>query len=127
MPAIKSPTESKEGAALVKMVNAYMPGAPFAHVPNENQHKKAREGVSGGYPDYILDLSFGGFHGLRIELKRRDGKPSNVSQKQRNWGQILEGNGYCWVVAYGWQDAFEKIKQYTAGTITSESKKYLPK
>ena len=70
------------------------------------------EGVKKGFPDIELSVPCGRFHGLFIELKRREG--GRVSPEQSEWLNRLSEKGYRAVVCYGWHDAKTVIEQYLA-------------
>lgn len=67
------------------------------------------EGVKAGYPDILIDVSHGDWHGLRIEMKRQGATQSSVSKLQREWLLRLWGNGY----AAGWAAGFDEARQLT--------------
>jgi hypothetical protein len=87
---------------------------PFAHVPNEGvkkvvyMKKLARQGVSSGFPDYVVFLP----HKLiAIELKRRDKKLSKVSDNQQEWLDTINCYEYATAyTAYGATEAIEIIE-----------------
>jgi len=60
---------------------------------------------------YIESLIAFGF-GLYIELKRKDGVPSDVSDKQNEFGAFVTSQGYLWKVCFGWQQARDVIQAY---------------
>jgi hypothetical protein len=70
-------------------------------------------GVKAGVPDVFLDVPRGGFHGLRIEMKRRKG--GRVSDDQADWLDYYNANGYRAVVCYGWDEARMEIEDYLRG------------
>lgn len=79
------------------------------------------EGVKAGVPDIMLPvpvartLSFCGYHGLFIEMKRPKsvGKRKGITQtEQSDFAKQLETQGYKCVVAYGWEQARDAIKDY---------------
>lgn len=87
-------------------------------IPNGGQRSKAvagklrAEGVKRGVPDIALDHARGGYHGLRIELKRkRDGR---TSDEQAAWRDNLITEGYAWHLAFGWEEAKNIILAYLA-------------
>lgn len=93
------------------------------HVPNGGKRdaleaaRFKKQGVRPGYPDLVLDVARGSFHGLRIELKatREDlGRKPQVSAEQRKWLQRLELAGYRAVVCEGWEAARDEIVAYLA-------------
>lgn len=87
------------------------------------------EGVKAGVPDMVLpvprkivrteppDLGIvtGWYHGLFIELKRAKAKATAAgteSDIQTDWRAYLTSQGYRCVVAVGWQEAVDAIKEY---------------
>lgn len=85
------------------------------HVPNGGKRDRVTaarlkaEGVKAGVPDIVLPVPRGSYHGLWIELKSDDGKPS---KDQREWLEYLNAEGYCALLCYGWQTAREEIELY---------------
>ena len=75
------PSEHQEQCAVIDYVRARYPSfAPYLFaVPNgartawTTAKRLKDEGLSKGYPDLGLDYPMGGYHGLRIEMKRRRG------------------------------------------------------
>lgn len=112
--------EHAEQAALVLRVRTSLPGlAPFLWaIPNGGaRHAKTGadlklEGVRAGYPDLLVDLPRGPFHGLRLELKRTGARPSAVSAAQRAAGEALLSVGFLAVVGFGQDDAYEQLRRY---------------
>lgn len=100
---------SYEGVKLVDLLT---------HVPNEGKRGyKAQSdfkklGGSKGYPDLILDIAAGGYHGLRIEMKAPKGYSSSVSEDQQSWIDRLNKKGYLAVVCYGFEEAKQTIVDY---------------
>ena len=88
------------------------------HIPNGGSRNKAEaarlkaQGVRAGVPDICLPAARGCYHGLYIELKRRNG--GRVSEAQREWIEYLENAGYCARVCHGWDEARETIEKYLA-------------
>ncbi|KQR37753.1 VRR-NUC domain-containing protein [Deinococcus sp. Leaf326] len=72
-------------------------------------------GVRAGYPDLLLDVAVGDWHGLRIELKALDGE---LSTNQRPWLVRLRREGYYADVARGWRDARRLTLEYLSGQFT---------
>lgn len=68
------------------------------------------EGVRRGVPDVLLDVPRGGFHGLRIELKK-PGRYS-VTPEQREWIAGYIERGYRAEVCVGWIAARDLIVEY---------------
>lgn len=65
--------------------------------------KMKAQGLRAGVPDYSLDVARRGFHGLRLELKRRTGVVT--SPVQAKWLQFLTDQGYWAIVCKGWEEA----------------------
>ena len=70
------------------------------------------EGVKSGVPDLCLAYPCGNYHGLFIELKKRNGKPSDVSEAQQDWINRLNQAGYLAIVAFGAKEAVNEIIKY---------------
>lgn len=68
------------------------------HIPNGGKRGKVEaihfkaEGVKAGVPDICLPVPRGEWHGLYIELKRREG--GRVSPEQTKWLEDLMRQGY---------------------------------
>lgn len=75
--------------------------------------KLKRTGVRAGIPDLMLAVARGGFHGLFIEMKRRQG--GKVSEAQKELIALLTEQGYKCVVCKGFDAALEEIRTYLAG------------
>jgi len=69
-------------------------------------------GMKKGYPDVFLPVAMGIWHGLFIEMKRLDGKSSDVSPEQRQWIADLSQQGYRAAVCFGWEAAARLISGY---------------
>lgn len=85
------------------------------HIPNggtrdaiEGKHLK-QQGVKSGVPDLCLPAPRGDYHGLYIEMKNEEGKPS---QDQKWWGEHLRKQGYFWEVCNGWEAAISVLERY---------------
>lgn len=85
-------------------------------MPNEGKrtyHAAAalnEQGLKKGFPDNIISAKpHDAFQprGIAIELKRRDGRDSDVSLDQRAWLAALEACGWVTFVAFGAQAAID--------------------
>lgn len=76
--------------------------------PTEAIRLKA-EGVRPGIPDVNVDLPRGGYHGMRIELKKTGGV---VSEEQDRKHRLLEKAGYHVVVCYSAEEAITAVEEY---------------
>lgn len=68
-----------------------------------------RKGLSKGYPDIVVEVPRGTYHGLRIELKTSSGR---VSAEQSDWLKRLNEHGYKAVVCRSIDDTIDTIKDY---------------
>ena len=89
------------------------------HIPNGGRRDAAeaanlkRQGVKPGVPDLFLPVARGGYHGLFIELKRRDG--GRLSDYQKRWLHLLQRQGYAAVVCHGAKETADTIICYLNG------------
>lgn len=67
-------------------------------------------GLKRGYPDLGLDVARGGYHGLRIEMKRRHS--GTVGPDQRLWHARLIQQAYRVEVCRGWESARDVLVWY---------------
>lgn len=94
------------------------------HIPNGGKRGKIEAarfkamGVKAGVPDLHLAVPRGGYHGLYIEMKRREN--GRVSADQCEWIDGLRENGYCVAVAYGCHEAEAVLEAYLRGKIKRE-------
>ena|SRR5580692_6545645 len=72
--------------------------------------KLKRTGVKPGVPDLCLPFPSGDWHGMYIEMKRKEG--GRISQQQQDWLDYLFANGYYVGVAYGFEMAKEMVEYY---------------
>lgn len=96
-----TPTEGEEQATLFhwcEMVKGKYPELQLLfHIPNGGERRKSEaarmkaEGVKPGVPDLFLPVARGGYHGLFIEMKRREGW--RISKEQETWIAALKEQG----------------------------------
>lgn len=67
------------------------------------------EGTKPGYPDILIDLPAGVYHGARIELKATGG---SVSPDQIATLNRLTAQGYYCALCFGWEDAVSVMRRY---------------
>jgi len=113
------PTESQEQVMLFQWARFESARYPelklMYHIPNERSSRNEamrlkNEGVKAGVPDIFLPCARGGYHGLYIELKRREG--GRLSQYQREMIRDLRAQDYAAVVCRGFDEARQIILDY---------------
>jgi hypothetical protein len=87
----------------------------LAHVPNEREKgtqraKLAAIGVKSGYPDYVIDAPFGGWHGLRIEAKREKGGKIDTDQIEYR-DRLIRWNYYA-AICEGHREMVDAVRTY---------------
>lgn len=114
--------EDDEARALIQWADLHpVIRGRLVHVPNGGKRKYVTAailkalGVRSGYPDYLLDMARGGYHGLRIELKAPRPHNAAVTDSQSEWLEHLAREGYACLVACGWDDARRGIEMYLRG------------
>ncbi len=93
----------------LRLLNASLNGVHLS--PNQAILAK-KGGMKKGYPDLFLPVAVSGWHGLYIELKRKDGTYSDVKKEQIQWLNALEEQDYLTYICFGWEDAAQKIGMY---------------
>ena len=116
-------TEEEEQIALFEWaarMTGKMPELEWLyHIPNGGSRGPAEAGrframgVRRGVPDVALDVARGGYHGLRIEMKRARG--GKTSPDQDRWIDHLRAEGSRAEVCHGWTAAARVIEEYMAG------------
>ena len=118
-----TPLESSEQAALFQWAKVMslkdsrlrwlfaIPNGTAASSPAEAAKAK-RTGRKKGVPDLFLPVPSREYHGLFVELKRRNGRLSDLSDDQKLWIQTLDEQGYKTAVCFGWEDAAQTISIY---------------
>jgi len=118
----KSGTEHGEQAALffwaAKMRVLYPVLKWLYAIPNgggrspvEGSRLKA-EGVKKGVSDVCLPVSRKGYHGIYIEMKRMDGKSTDVKPEQSEFLEFVQNQGYYGCVCFGWKMAAKTLEWY---------------
>lgn len=122
-PTHPCPTEAQEQRALFdwaeRLKGKYPELALLYHVPNEGKRsvitgaRLRSEGLRRGVPDLCLPVARNGYHGLYIELKRKQG--GRLTEDQERWIDALIQQGYCATVCKGWTEAALMIVEYLGG------------
>jgi hypothetical protein len=71
-------------------------------------------GTSKGFPDIIVTVPAGPFHGFFLEMKPVKG--GNIQAEQAEWLNYLRGKGYYAEVARGFEAAKEMFLHYISLT-----------
>lgn len=112
-------TEKQEQKLLVKWMKSYP--SPLLwdatiHIPNEGKRhvitgsELKAMGMKKGVSDFFISLPSKGYHGLWIELKRKEGY--KISPEQRAFIENRKRSGYAAYIAYGWEHAKDIIEDY---------------
>jgi hypothetical protein len=87
----------------------------LAAIPNGGKRTKIvamklkAEGVKKGYPDLVLDVARGPYHGWKGELKARGG---SAKPDQKTWHERLRRQGYRVDVRIGWEAMRDALIEY---------------
>lgn len=90
------------------------------HIPNGGKRSKPEAarfkamGVKRGVSDIFLPVARGGYHGLYIELKAKDGK---VEKEQKEWIDAVQEQGYYGIVCFGGFSAANLLETYLKGEV----------
>ncbi len=112
------PTEHTEQAKLVGRTRTFYPDVVVFAVPNgglRNKREAIRlkaEGVLAGIPDLVFAEPRGRYHGLYVEMKRREG--GRVSDEQRDKIKKLRRRGYKVLVGHGVDEVWPEVEGYLA-------------
>ena len=93
------------------------------HIPNGGKRDARtaailkRSGVKKGVPDLCLPIPRNGYHGLWIELKVGQNKPTF---DQKRWLNELNRQGYLAKVCVGYSEAIQLIANYLKGAMINE-------
>jgi len=116
------PTEKSEQEALFEwahfQANKY-PGLEWLFaipnglwLPKKLAVKAVKQGLKKGVSDLFLPVPKAHYHGLFIEMKRRDATKSCVRPEQKEFIKFAEGQGYKAIWCRGWEMAREIITNY---------------
>jgi len=117
-------SEEEEQIAFAQWLNAKK--ILFYHIPNEGKRhinyarKLKKMGVSKGVPDLCIPVPCSHFHGLYIELKRKQG--GLISPAQLSWIAKLNDKGYKAVIANGCEEAVKVTEEYFMDSSENKSK-----
>ena len=127
----KSLPEAKEQAELARVLTLTAraeraAGRPFlwTHVAGERESRREtmilrQLGVKPGVPDVLIFAPAPpGYVGVALELKRTDGRPSDLATEQRAWLRTLKDAGWWTGWARGAADAIRQLRTlgYPLGT-----------
>lgn len=117
MAAVKKPvyasSEDAEQEAVVEYCDLLH--IPIVHIPNEGKRslsyaaRMKRMGLRSGFPDLLVPLARGGYHGLFIEMKYGKNK---TTKEQQEWLERLSAEGYACAVCYNAAEAIKTIESY---------------
>lgn len=117
----KSDQEGQEQAQLIKQFREEFPkeGPLLIHIPNGGSRKNAYEGwrlkeqgVRAGVSDLFLPVPRNGFHGLWLEFKAAPPNNAALSTSQKEWLDLMRGQGYQALHCLGVAAAMEALRSY---------------
>ncbi len=109
-------SEADEQAAVVEWCGYNC--IPCFHIPNggardaRTGYQLKRQGVKRGVPDLCIPVPVGGYHGLWVEMKTKNGR---TTPEQDGWLGLLNHNGYLAIVCHGAGEAINSIDDYVKG------------
>nr|WP_300312801.1 VRR-NUC domain-containing protein [Halomonas sp.] len=90
------------------------------HVPNGGHRNKKtaadlkRQGVKAGVSDLVVRQARGGWHGLYLEFKATPPRDADLADSQEKWLEGSEYQGYCAVLARGYEEAKRALIEYAS-------------
>ena len=121
------PPEKQEQAALFQWRNVMQRQMPelqwlFAipnglWLPDAYAKTALKHGLTPGIADVALLVPRSGYHGLLIELKRRDATPCCVNANQKSFLTFHADQGYRAEWCKGWEAAKQLIVDYLEGRV----------
>lgn len=112
-------SESTEQEAIIRWCNNHLQQFPelklIFHVPNGGSRNKAEaarlkaQGVKSGVSDLVLPVPRGIYHGLFIELKYGDGRPT---KSQKDFIEAVTKQGYLAMCIWGAEAAVNLLTEY---------------
>jgi VRR-NUC domain-containing protein len=115
--------ERRHQVALIKWVRSVKTAYPVLKllyaVPNGGDRnlrvarKLKAEGVLAGVADLCLPAARRGYHGLYIEMKSEVGV---ATKEQKEFLRGVSGEGYCAVIAHGFDEAKTTLEWYIGAT-----------
>jgi hypothetical protein len=117
------PTEKQEHLAFMDWVRRQPEIRDvLIHIPNEGKrspvegHILRRMGLKSGVSDFLLARPSGRYHGLFLELKRKEGGREMPAQVE--WINKMRELGYAAFFCYGCDSAIETVKAYLSDRLT---------
>ncbi len=115
----KAPPEDFEA----KLLAAWLDGVSvlYTHVPNGGNRSRVTGallkamGTKRGVPDYLIFTPNASGRPTALELKRQDGRPSDVTKEQGEWLHALSVLGWGCAVGFGFCDARNKLVELGYG------------
>lgn len=77
--------------------------------PKKTAGMMTASGLKNGYPDVMVDMPRGVYHGCRLELKAKGGR---ISEAQIFKLRLLAEQGYYCTLAEGVEEAYQQLMQY---------------
>lgn len=106
-------SETQEQIAVVEWCDLMK--IPIIHIVNEGKRSiqyaalLKKMGLRKGFPDLFITRAKGGYHGLFIEMKYGNNKPT---KEQQEWLKLLVREGYACAICYSADEAIKIIESY---------------
>lgn len=113
MSKIQISSETNEQIAVIEWCDLL--NIPCVHIANEGKRSISyavtlkKMGMRKGFPDLFIPRARGKYHGLFVEMKYGNNKPS---EDQRLWLDILSREGYACAVCFNADEAIKTIESY---------------
>lgn len=125
MNKLECPTEHQECVVFVKGAHyqSKIGDLDLLHIPNEAKRhaggwiKLKQIGLIKGASDYFLAIPTKHYHGLFIEMKRREKSKSKVSVEQKRFIERQIEKGYYGKACYGAGEALDLVARYLSDEI----------
>ncbi|WP_232774908.1 VRR-NUC domain-containing protein, partial [Halomonas sp. MES3-P3E] len=90
------------------------------HVPNggvrswKTASAMKAQGAKAGVSDLVIRQARGGWHGLYLEFKATPPRDADLADSQLKWLEGSEYEGYCAVLARGYEEAKAVLREYAS-------------
>ncbi len=121
------PTEQEDHIVLIEWANHHKILRDYLiHIPNGGYRNKLtginlkRMGVRKGVSDLFLPYPNQFYHGLWVELKRKNSTQSSITEEQKQWIKKMDFCGYSAQVATGLDHAMRIFTEYLSNIMNAD-------